>query len=164
MGQLLLLNKMKLNIVTIEGTKVGDLAVEKSVFGIKPNHAVVRQAILSEMSNMRQGTHASKNRAMVNGGGKKPWKQKADNFFKGLNIADMNKGLLLASGALVLISYGLMITCYSLLCITAIYIIEDVNELGTKSRFPDKVYRIAKIELWAGAGMLAMIIASAIHG
>ncbi|MCH2610725.1 MAG: hypothetical protein MK006_06620, partial [Pirellulales bacterium] len=92
---------------------------------------------------------------------KKPWKQKADNFFKGLNIADMNKGLLLASGALVLISYGLMITCYILLCITAIYIIEDVNELGTKSRFPDKVYRIAKIELWAGAGMLAMIIASA---
>ena len=95
---------------------------------------------------------------------KKPWKQKADNFFKGLNIADMNKGLLLASGALVLISYGLMITCYILLCITAIYIIEDVNELGTKSRFPDKVYRIAKIELWAGAGMLAMLIASAIHG
>ena len=94
---------------------------------------------------------------------KKPWKQKADNFFKGLNIADMNKGLLLASGALVLISYGLMITCYILLCITAIYIIEDVNELGTKSRFPDKVYRIAKIELWAGAGMLAMLIASAIH-
>ena len=95
---------------------------------------------------------------------KKPWKQKADNFFKGLNIAEMNKGLLLASGALVLISYGLMITCYILLCITAIYIIEDVNELGTKSRFPDKVYRIAKIELWAGAGMLAMLIASAIHG
>ena len=95
---------------------------------------------------------------------KKPWKQKADNFFKDLNIADVNKGLLLASGALVLISYGLMITCYILLCITAIYIIEDVNELGTKSRFPDKVYRIAKIELWAGAGMLAMIIASAIHG
>ncbi|MBH09236.1 MAG: 50S ribosomal protein L4 [Candidatus Marinimicrobia bacterium] len=76
MGQLLLLNKMKFNIVTIEGKKVGDLEVEKSVFGIKPNHAVVRQAILSEMSNMRQGTHASKNRAMVNGGGKKPWKQK----------------------------------------------------------------------------------------
>ena len=95
---------------------------------------------------------------------KKPWKQKADNFFKDLNIADVNKGLLLASGVLVLISYGLMITCYILLCITAIYIIEDVNELGTKSRFPDKVYRIAKIELWAGAGMLAMIIASAIHG
>lgn len=95
---------------------------------------------------------------------KKAWKDKADKFFNDLNIADTNKGLLIASGVLVLISYGLMITCYILSCITATYIIEDVNELGTESRFPDKVYRIARIQLWAGAGMLAMIIASAIHG
>lgn len=94
---------------------------------------------------------------------KKAWKDKADKFFKDLKVADTNKGLLIASGVLVFISFGLMITCYILSCITATYIIEDVNELGTESRFPDKVYRLAKIQLWAGAGMLAMLIASAIH-
>ena len=67
---------MKLNIKDINGKKIGDVSVNKEVFGIEPNLAVVRQAILSELNNMRQGTHAAKNRAMVSGGGKKPWKQK----------------------------------------------------------------------------------------
>ena len=67
---------MKLNIQTLDGSKAGDLSADKSVFGIEPNHAVVRQAVLAEMTNMRQGTHASKNRASVSGGGKKPFKQK----------------------------------------------------------------------------------------
>ena len=130
------------------------------------NAVEVEQVHINTQSNRERGRSADQDSRtlVIPHEDKKPWKQKADNFFKDLNIADVNKGLLLASGALVLISYGLMITCYILLCITAIYIIEDVNELGTKSRFPDKVYRIAKIELWAGAGMLAMIIASAIHG
>ena len=76
MEQSLLPSKMKLNVVKIDGSKAGDLTAEKSVFGIAPNAAVVRQAILAELTNMRQGTHATKNRAMVNGGGRKPWKQK----------------------------------------------------------------------------------------
>ena len=67
---------MKLNIKDINGKSVGDVSVSKNVFGIVPNLPVVRQAILSELNNMRQGTHSSKNRAMVSGGGKKPWKQK----------------------------------------------------------------------------------------
>ena len=67
---------MKLSIKDLNGKKIGDVSVNKEVFGIEPNLAVVRQAILSELNNMRQGTHSSKNRAMVNGGGKKPWKQK----------------------------------------------------------------------------------------
>ena len=67
---------MKLDIRKLDGSKAGDLNTDKSVFGIEPNHAVVRQAVLAEMTNMRQGTHASKNRALVKGGGKKPWKQK----------------------------------------------------------------------------------------
>ena len=67
---------MKLNIKNINGKSVGDVSVNKDVFGIKPNLPVVRQAILSELNNMRQGTHSTKNRSMVNGGGKKPWKQK----------------------------------------------------------------------------------------
>jgi len=67
---------MKFDVLDIKGKKVGDLTVDKDVFGIDPNEAVVRQAVLSEMNNMRQGTHSAKNRALVNGGGKKPWKQK----------------------------------------------------------------------------------------
>ena len=67
---------MKLNIKDINGKSVGDVSVSEDVFGIEPNLPVVRQAILSELNNMRQGTHSAKNRAMVSGGGKKPWKQK----------------------------------------------------------------------------------------
>jgi len=67
---------MKLNIIDLNGSEVGELMADKSVFGVRPNLSVVRQAILAEMNNMRQGTHSSKNRALVNGGGKKPWKQK----------------------------------------------------------------------------------------
>ena len=67
---------MKLDVKKIDGTKAGNISADKTVFGIEPNAAVVRQAVLAEMTNMRQGTHASKNRAQVRGGGKKPWKQK----------------------------------------------------------------------------------------
>ena len=67
---------MKLDVLKIDGSKAGNVTADKTVFGIEPNAAVVRQAVLAEMTNMRQGTHASKNRAQVRGGGKKPFKQK----------------------------------------------------------------------------------------
>jgi len=67
---------MKLDLLKIDGSKAGNISADKTVFGIEPNAAVVRQAVLAEMTNMRQGTHASKNRAKVRGGGKKPFKQK----------------------------------------------------------------------------------------
>jgi len=67
---------MKFDVIDIKGKKVSDITADENVFGISPNKAAIRQAILSEMNNMRQGTHSSKNRAQVNGGGKKPRKQK----------------------------------------------------------------------------------------
>jgi large subunit ribosomal protein L4 len=67
---------MKLDVLKIDGSKAGNVTADKTVFGVEPNAAVVRQAVLAEMTNMRQGTHASKNRAKVRGGGKKPFKQK----------------------------------------------------------------------------------------
>ena len=67
---------MKLDVLKIDGSKAGNITADKTVFGIEPNAAVVRQAVLAEMTNMRQGTHSSKNRAQVRGGGKKPFKQK----------------------------------------------------------------------------------------
>tara|TARA_B100001173_G_scaffold307106_2_gene315107 strand:+ start:67 stop:696 length:630 start_codon:yes stop_codon:yes gene_type:complete len=67
---------MNFEIIDIKGSKVGNVSLEKNIFAFPPNQNVVRQAVLAEMTNLRQGTHSTKNRALVSGGGKKPWKQK----------------------------------------------------------------------------------------
>ena len=67
---------MVFDILNLNGEKVNDINLDDLVFGIEPNHGVVRQAVLAELTNMRQGTHMTKNRALVRGGGRKPWKQK----------------------------------------------------------------------------------------
>ena len=66
---------MKFDILNVKGDKVGDATADKDIFGVTPNQNAVRQAVLSELNNMRQGTHSSKNRALVYGGGKIPFKQ-----------------------------------------------------------------------------------------
>ena len=67
---------MKIDVQNSEGKVVDTIKLDKKVFSIALNPTVVRQAVLSELSNLRQGTHSSKNRSAVRGGGKKPWKQK----------------------------------------------------------------------------------------
>ena len=67
---------MKLNILKLDGSKPSQIKADESVFGIKPNEPVIRQAVLAELTNLRQGTHSTKNRASVAGGGRKPWRQK----------------------------------------------------------------------------------------
>ena len=67
---------MKFNIINLKGDVISEADAPDSVFGIQANLSVVRQSILAEMTNLRQGTHSTKNRAKVSGGGKKPWKQK----------------------------------------------------------------------------------------
>ena len=67
---------MNFEIIDIKGSKVGNVTLKKNIFAFPPNQDVVRQAVLAEMTNLRQGTHSTKNRALVSGGGKKPWKQK----------------------------------------------------------------------------------------
>ena len=67
---------MKLDVIDLKGNVIEKIEAVDSVFNITPNQGVVRQAVLAELTNLRQGTHATKNRALVNGGGKKPWKQK----------------------------------------------------------------------------------------
>ena len=84
---------MKINTITLEGKKSGNINISDSVFKIKPNSAVVRQVVLAELTNMRQGTHSSKNRSKVNGGGKKPWKQKGRGAARaGTNRSPLWKG------------------------------------------------------------------------
>ncbi|MFH1853217.1 MAG: 50S ribosomal protein L4 [Candidatus Neomarinimicrobiota bacterium] len=67
---------MELQVLNQDGSQSSTIQVDESVFAITPHETVVHQAVLSEMTNSRQGTHATKNRALVSGGGKKPWKQK----------------------------------------------------------------------------------------
>ena len=67
---------MELQVIKANGNNASKIKVDASVFDIKPNRDAIHRAILSEMTNSRQGTHGSKSRGMVRGGGKKPWKQK----------------------------------------------------------------------------------------
>ena len=67
---------MKINIHSLEGDLVEKVNADDKIFKVELKSSVIRQAVLSERTNSRQGTHASKNRSAVSGGGKKPWKQK----------------------------------------------------------------------------------------
>ena len=59
-----------------EGKEIGSLPLPDAIFGVEFNEALVHQAIVTEEANMRQGTHSTKTRAEVRGGGRKPWRQK----------------------------------------------------------------------------------------
>ena len=67
---------MKIDIHSIKGDVIDNMNADDKIFKVELNKSVVRQAVLAEMTNLRQGTHSSKNRSAVRGGGKKPWKQK----------------------------------------------------------------------------------------
>jgi large subunit ribosomal protein L4 len=63
-------------IYNLEGQEVEKIELSDAIFGVTPNHAVIQQAVLRQQANARQGTHDTKTRADVSGGGKKPWRQK----------------------------------------------------------------------------------------
>ena len=67
---------MKINIHNLKGEVIEKMDADEKIFKVELKNSVIRQAVLSERTNMRQGTHSSKNRSAVSGGGKKPWKQK----------------------------------------------------------------------------------------
>ena len=58
------------------GEKVGEYELSEAIFGIKPNKAVLHEAVKNHLANCRQGTQSALTRAEVSGGGKKPWRQK----------------------------------------------------------------------------------------
>lgn len=67
---------LKVDVLNMEGKKVGDVELAESVFGIEVNDVVVHSALVNYLANQRQGTQSTKTRAEVRGGGRKPWKQK----------------------------------------------------------------------------------------
>ena len=66
----------KYEIKNTEGKKVGDADLSADVYGIEPNIPVVHQVVTCQAASWRQGTHATKNRHEVSGGGVKPYRQK----------------------------------------------------------------------------------------
>ena len=67
---------MKWHVVNIEGKKLREIELPESVFGCESNESVIHSVVKSYMANRRQGTHATKTRSLVSGGGKKPFRQK----------------------------------------------------------------------------------------
>lgn len=66
----------KMEIVNIKNEKVKDINLKDNVWKNKPNDAVLYNAIILAQASLRQGTHKTKTRAEVSGGGRKPWRQK----------------------------------------------------------------------------------------
>jgi large subunit ribosomal protein L4 len=67
---------MQVPVRNMAGETVGEIELRDRVFGIEPNVAVMYQALLRQQANARLGTHKTKTRAEVRGGGRKPWRQK----------------------------------------------------------------------------------------
>ncbi|QOY60478.1 50S ribosomal protein L4 [Thermophilibacter immobilis] len=66
----------KYAIKNAEGAQVGEADLSSDVFGIEPNIPVIHQVVVCQDASARQGTHSTKNRHEVSGGGAKPYRQK----------------------------------------------------------------------------------------
>jgi large subunit ribosomal protein L4 len=67
---------MTVDVVNNENKKVGSLDVSDEVFGGRIKVDLIHESVIRANAAERQGTHATKNRALVSGSGKKPWRQK----------------------------------------------------------------------------------------
>ncbi|MBP5491919.1 MAG: 50S ribosomal protein L4 [Clostridiales bacterium] len=66
----------KIDILNLSGSVVGSMDLSDAIFGIEPNAAAMRTVVLNILANRRQGTHSTKTRSEVRGGGKRPYRQK----------------------------------------------------------------------------------------
>jgi len=67
---------VKLDVTTASGGKAGTVDAPDDLFGIEPNIPVMHQVVNAQLAHRRAGTHSTKTRAEVAGGGAKPWRQK----------------------------------------------------------------------------------------
>ena len=66
----------KVSVYNMEGSEVGKMDLNDSVFAAKVNEHLMHMAVVLQLANNRQGTQKAKTRAEVSGGGRKPWRQK----------------------------------------------------------------------------------------
>ena len=64
------------SVYNMEGSEVGKLDLNESVFAVDVNEHLMHMAVVLQLANKRQGTQKAKTRSEVSGGGKKPWRQK----------------------------------------------------------------------------------------
>ncbi len=67
---------MQIDVYTIDGQKSGTMELPDDIFNVEPHEHAMHLAVKVYLANQRQGTHKTKTRTEVSGGGKKPWKQK----------------------------------------------------------------------------------------
>ena len=65
-----------ISVRTPGGATSGSVELPAELFDVEPNIALMHQVVTAQLAAKRQGTHATKTRAMVSGGGKKPYRQK----------------------------------------------------------------------------------------
>jgi large subunit ribosomal protein L4 len=68
--------KQSVAVYDRDGKESGQVELPASIFGVPVNEALLHQALRRQQANERQGTHETKTRGDVSGGGRKPWKQK----------------------------------------------------------------------------------------
>lgn len=66
----------KVDVLDLKGEKINEVNLDENIFGITPNKNVLYDAIILARASLRQGTHSTKTRSEVSGGGRKPWRQK----------------------------------------------------------------------------------------
>ena len=66
----------KIAVVDMTGNKVADTELNDAIFGIEPNKALMHAMVVNFLANQRQGTQSTLTRTEVQGGGRKPWRQK----------------------------------------------------------------------------------------
>ncbi len=67
---------MKWDVLNINGEKTKSIELPEEIFAVEMNESILHSTIKGYLANKRQGTHATKTRSFVSGGGKKPFKQK----------------------------------------------------------------------------------------
>ena len=66
----------KTEVKNLEGTTVKELDLADEIFAAPPNQSLLWESVKSYLASQRRGTHSTKSRGEVSGGGKKPWRQK----------------------------------------------------------------------------------------
>ena len=66
----------KLDMLNLNGEKVKEIDLKDNIWNIEPNDSVLHDAVVLTLASRRQGTHSTKTRSEVSGGGRKPWRQK----------------------------------------------------------------------------------------
>ena len=66
----------QVSVYNMEGKEIDKIELNDAIFGVEVNEHLVHMAVVQHLANLRQGTQKAKTRAVVSGGGRKPWRQK----------------------------------------------------------------------------------------